>query len=552
MTESGAIEVGIPMRDGAELAADVRLPPAAATGGCPVPALVSGTPYGKETSEEASQAFLDAGYAIVVWDCRGRGKSEGAWRAFVDDGRDGHDAVEWVAAQPWCDGSVAISGLSYSGWVAWATIEQRPPHLRAAISTAPAGRWMEEIPYTHGCFQLYFAKWVAAVRRRIPERARDVRTLLETLPVGEIGELIAPTGRTWRDLMEHDRLDGFWRALRWDGRYGAFDVPVLHVAGWHDREDLHGTFHHYEQMVADSPAHADQWLVAGPWSHVGCRTPVGFYGGVDHPGAAIDADALHVRFLDRYLRGERDGGTPVVRSRVRLYDPGRRGWADRPAWSGDTEERRWPLGPEGTLGAACGHGAADSTAELRYDPAAPPGLRFDVDAPSWEPPLDLSALEAQEGVLAWTSPPLPAPLTVRGWGVLELFAALDGDDADWHVKLADVDPGGRPLSVAWGCLRASHAADPTAPAAVPPGVTRRYAVELSPAFHTFEAGHRLRVLLAGADWPWFARNLNRFEPVATATQPRTARHLIHTGPAHPSALALQVELAPDEEVSCEF
>ena len=92
-------------------------------------------------------------------DCRGRGKSEGDWLAFVNDARDTHDVIEWAAAQPWCNGMVGTTGLSYMGWVQWAAAAERPPHLRAMVSTSAAGRWQQEIPYTNGVFQLYFAWW---------------------------------------------------------------------------------------------------------------------------------------------------------------------------------------------------------------------------------------------------------------------------------------------------------------------------------------------------------------------------------------------------------
>ena len=102
--EAHVIEVGIPMRDGIHLAADVYLPPAAQR---PAPAVVFGTPYDKSTpslNALEGEIYQRAGYAAVVYDCRGRGKSEGEWRAFVHDAHDGHDAVEWLAAQPWCSG----------------------------------------------------------------------------------------------------------------------------------------------------------------------------------------------------------------------------------------------------------------------------------------------------------------------------------------------------------------------------------------------------------------------------------------------------------------
>src|SRR3712207_3934384 len=89
-------ETDSPMRDGIELAADVYLP---AESEVPAPAIVTMTPYDKSSWLAAPEArmYQDRGYAFVAIDVRGRVKSEGEWRDFVNDGPDGHDAIEWVA-----------------------------------------------------------------------------------------------------------------------------------------------------------------------------------------------------------------------------------------------------------------------------------------------------------------------------------------------------------------------------------------------------------------------------------------------------------------------
>jgi putative CocE/NonD family hydrolase len=526
------IEIDIPMRDGVLLAADVHLPPADRL---PAPAIVIGTPYDKSSPFDNGLAYRDAGYVAIVYDCRGRGKSEGKWHAFADhDGPDGHDAVEWVAEQEWCDGTVGVSGISYLGWVVWATMHEHPPHLKAAVSTAAAGRWQEEIPYTFGCLQLYFAHWHTLVRRRITDEHKPMDALA-TLPFAAIGERFEIETPGWRDLIEHESLDETWRSRRWDGEYD-FEVPTLHVTGWHDREDIQGAFHHYEQMLATSPAAADQFLLAGPWSHVNTRFPDDRYGGVTYPDAGLDMDAIHVRFFDRYLKGVDDGLD--AEPRVRLYDPGAGRWETRHSWAGETVELEMFLGADGSLADVAGGRGEDT---YRYDPMTPNGIGFDVGEFIWEPPLDLSDLQAQEGVVTWTCEPLTADLTVHGWGELILHAASDRKDTEWHVKLADVDPDGLPLQVAWGCLRASHGADRGRPAAIVPGEVTEYSIELTPTFHTFRAGHRLRLLLAGSEYPWFARNLNRFEPVARQSDPLVATNTVHHGAGHPSRLRLRME-----------
>jgi putative CocE/NonD family hydrolase len=525
-------EVVIPMRDGLELAADIYLP---ATGELPAPAVVLGTPYDKRAPIDSVEAYQRAGYVGVIYDIRGRGKSEGIFNPFAADGLDGHDVVEWAARQDWCDGSVGVSGLSYGGWTAMATVAEHPRALKVAIATAAAGRWQQEIPYAHGCFSLSLAGWYAFTRRRINDVSRNRATISNLLPLAAIGEAIDPSGPGWDDAMEHEALDEFWRRRRWDGEYD-FDLPILHVAGWHDRDDIQGAFHHYEQMLAGSPARERQWLLVGPWSHASTRFPTDSYQGVETPGAGIDMDAIHVRFLDRFLRGE--ANSVDEEPRVRLYDPGTREWKVRPEWQGGVVEHDLYLGADGALTDAPGE---DGETSYEYDPLKPNGIPFDVEGVDWELPLELGGLEAQDGVVTWTSEPLDEPLTVHGWGEVELHAATDGDDTDWHLKLADVDPAGISLCVTWGCLRASHGDDPSTPAPLTPGEAKRYAVELCPAFHTFLPGHRLRFVLASSEFPYFARNLNRFGPIADQDDPRTARNSVFHGAARPSRLRLKVE-----------
>ena len=138
-----------------------------------------------------------------------------------------------------------------------------PPHLRAAVSTSAAGRWQQELPYTYGCYWLYWAYWFGLVRRRILADTPDLPALLQTLPVSAIGEVLDCAGPSWQEFLEHDTLDELWQSRRWDGAYD-FDIPSLHVTGWHDREDIQGAFHHYEQMIESSPARDRQWLLVGP------------------------------------------------------------------------------------------------------------------------------------------------------------------------------------------------------------------------------------------------------------------------------------------------
>ena len=538
-------EMGIPMRDGVELAADVYFP---VESSLPAPVILTMTPYDKSGGLVTGEAefYQKNGYVYVVVDCRGRGKSEGEWRAAVHDGPDGHDAVEWLAAQPWCTGKVGTTGLSYMGWFQWATAAERPEHLTCMVSTSAAGRWQQEIPYTNGCFQLYCAWWVFMVRRRITEfyglTQYDWESVLKMLPIDEIGALINPTGQTWRDFMDHDTLDEFWKSVRYDDRYDTIDYPCLHVTGWFDLEDLVGAFHHYEHMVSASPAADRQWLIAGPWSHMNSRSPhhsyAGLYFGDD---AALEMDEIHLRWFDYWLKGIENGVTDEPH--VKLWAGGR---------NESIETDRWPLSNETAslyLTNADGEGrltweaskAGGESRDYRYDPRHPVPTRLDIKKyPLEDVPIVMNEIEERPDVLTYTSDPLAEAVESSGWAHLELFAASDCDDTEWHVRLNDVDSDGKSVKVCQGCLRASYRNSLEDPSPLVPGETTRFDVEFWPVHHVFQPGHKIRVMITSSDFPWFARSLNQFGPLKGQSEQKIATNSIHHGGAHASRLLLPV------------
>jgi putative CocE/NonD family hydrolase len=539
-------ETGVPMRDGIELSADVYLPTEQEL---PAPAIVTTTPYDKTGVLVAPEArfYQEHGYAYVAVDVRGRGKSEGEWRAFVNDGQDGHDIIEWAAAQPWSTGKVGTTGLSYMGWTQWATAAERPPHLACMVSTSAAGRWQQEIPYTDGCFQLYFGWWAYIVRRRITEwhgvGETDWDEVLHRLPLEAIGEFINPSGLTWRDMMDHDTLDDFWRAIRFDDRYQTIDVPCLHVTGWYDLEDLLGAFHHYEGMMASSPARARQRLIVGPWSHVNCRYPHSSYAGIElGPDAALEMDETHLAWFDHWLKGthnEAMDGAPV-----RLFETGHNRWREAEQWPLATGERSLYLRWDGDSGSLSGEAGAapDPSRSYRYDPLDPVPTRMDVKRyPIEDVPIDMTDIEARADVITYTSEPLLEPLVVSGWPHLEFWASSDRDDTEWHVKLTDVDEHGRSFKVCQGCLRASYRDSLEHPTPLTPGEPTRFRVELWPVHHAFLPGHRVRVSVTSSDFPWFARSMNRFGPLKDQAESLVATNAVHHGGAHPSRIILPVE-----------
>ena len=145
-------DVAIPARDGIRLSANVWRP-TGATAPARVPAILELIPYGKDNwrrnADVAHGEYWAArGYAFCRLDVRGTGSSGGIAldEYTAAETLDGYDAVEWLAAQPWCDGNVGMWGISYGGFTSIQVAKLRPPHLRAiAPLYATDDRYLDDV-----------------------------------------------------------------------------------------------------------------------------------------------------------------------------------------------------------------------------------------------------------------------------------------------------------------------------------------------------------------------------------------------------------------------
>ena len=153
-------DVEVVMRDGVILRSHIFRPEADGA----FPGLLLRTPYGKP--EGPYERFVRAGYAVVTQDSRGRYASDGDYVPFTventGDAEDGYDAVEWLAAQPYCDGRVGTFGASYNAWMQWQLAKLRPPHLKAMCAyTIPLE--LTEVDYPGGFRPGRRIKWLSLI-----------------------------------------------------------------------------------------------------------------------------------------------------------------------------------------------------------------------------------------------------------------------------------------------------------------------------------------------------------------------------------------------------
>lgn len=449
--------VRIPMRDGVHLHAVVYRPRG---GDGPWPGILTITPYLTDSFHQAGVYFASNGFLFASIDCRGRGNSEGVFTSYGMDGLDGHDAVEWLAGHPLCNGRVAMGGGSYSGRNQWATMMQAPPHL-ATIMPRCASYPGLDFPIRNNIGEQYSLQWLAFTagrglqgnlfgdhaywstlwRDRFVE-GRSYASLADEHPEAT-GQLL--------EWMRHPEPDAYWDAFNpGAAHYAAFDRPVLSVTGYYD-DDQHGALAYHRAADAfGAPALRDSnFLVMGPWDHAGVGAPARHLDGVDFgQESVIDMRALG---LDWYRWILADGERPaLLQDRVAYYVPGANRWKFAPsldavtarhaplALTASDDHPRWSR--PGRLAVAAPEESGRNV--YIYDPHV-------VDLADLETQIlpynlsDLRLLEAGDGrQLVYDSDPFEQDVEVSGVFRLHAWIGIDQPDTDFRALIYAVDAEG--------------------------------------------------------------------------------------------------------------
>jgi uncharacterized protein len=536
--------VDMPMRDGVRLSANVWLPARAARSS----AVLLRTPYGNDAGEFARyglQDYLYAGFAVIIQSVRGRGKSQGSFGFFFVEGEDGHDSVEWVAAQSWCDGKVAMDGGSYLGTAQWLAAREQPPHLVCIMPAVPAGDWFNEIPYMGGALQVDWAfSWLGLMAGlEFDFDAAGDRNLERFRPLIDAEKVLGATLPLYREILAHPTADTFWDRLQWSAAdFERITVPVLTVTGWFDG-DQPGSMRYWRGIEARADASRIAHLIVGPWEHHECYLgAAGRRGEMDFGARSVlPIRRLRVEFLRRHLKGEERAALP----RVRLFISGNCRWLEFAHYPPtEARIRGFFLCSDAPANSAHGggrlsetqpHGAAD---HFCYDPLNPVPYKAGGE--------DHREIERRDDVLVYSSPALEDPLTVAGAVELVLHASSDAPDTDFTAKLLDVYPDGRAVSLTHtgGILRARYRLGFHRMQALTPGEPVELRIRLSHVGHTFLRDHRIRLEVSSSCFPLADPNTNTGADFATDTQHRKARQSVYHDAARPSRLLLPV-LPPD-------
>ena len=480
----------LPMDDGVRVSLSLFLPE---TPG-PWPAVFEARPYRKDDLTAGAIALYrrlvaEGDLAVCRADVRGTGSSEGLAPTEYTDRElaDWVAVIAWLADQPWCNGNVGMYGTSYSGFNSLQVAALRPPALKAIIPIfATDRRYTDDVHFGGG------------VRRGID----FLDYPLMMLAMNALPPVPSVFGEGWReewlrriedhepwelDWLEHQNEDEFWTraSVFHDEGYEAIEAATLIVAG-------HADGYHNMAFRGFERLRAPKRLLFGPWSHMSPRQSM--------PGPRIDHVPEMIRWWQRWLRGDDNG----IDREPRVVVFARR--STRPEPDLDTYEGLWraePSWPPARRRAdrrplAGASAAAGSTLVVRGDVGVAGSIWCAASLP-FGTPWDQREDEAFSLVFDW--PSLEEPLEIMGHPTLELTVTSSTPVAFVSAKLCDAFPGGESALVTRGILNLTHRDGHAHPSALEPGRPVTVTIELDATAWIWEPGHRVRLALAGADFP---------------------------------------------------
>jgi putative CocE/NonD family hydrolase len=564
----------VPLRDGTKLIATAVV----ANGGAKGPVILVQSPYPNQAEfhggRDLFQRLIRKGYSIVVVNDRGTQWSEGEYRWQVQSSNDGTDVVKWVNSQPWSDGSVGGWGCSSSGEVNLGLARANPPGLKAIIAAGAAtgvgvipGFADQGVFYTGGVPIFAWSWWYHGDGFRHhpklpPNLSREERVALihafnpvafegisqdlswaDHLPTQDLLNAIGSPQTAFNDFIKMKPNDPAWSEQDFLRTGDKTQVPVLHVDSWYDSIEVYGTTKMFEYLTSNSP---NQYMLIGGGPHCSMgrvekqQTTVGERTIGD---ARFDYVGIYEKWFDHWLRnnGTGDLGMP----RVQYYPLESNKWVSSDTWPPQGTVKKLFLSSAGHANGLAGDG------KLVDAPAQGGADTFDSDpmkpVPSHgggccssSPALDQTEVEKRKDVLVYSTERLSEPLDLAGAIKATLYLSTSVPDTDIALKVIDVYPDGKAFNVLDTIQRLRYRDGIDKESLLKPGQT--YKVELGQmAIGTrIGAGHRLRIEIAGSNFPLYERNLNTGGKNYDETTGNIAHNTIFHDGERPSMLELPV------------
>jgi len=549
--------VKIPMRDGVKLNATLYQPREQKEA---LPCVFTLTPYIAQSYHERGMYFAANGYVFLTVDVRGRGNSEGEFTPLLQEAKDGHDVVEWLGQQSYCNGKVTMWGGSYAGYDQWASAKEFPSHLATIVPVASPKPGVD-YPMQHNMFYSYDLQWLTLVSGKASQEgifgdsafwaAQYKRWYEAHAPFNELDRYVGNPSPIFQTWVAHPQQDAYWDSYSpTPEQYARLSLPILSICGQYDGDQPGALAYYTDHMQHGSAdARAKHYLIIGPWDHAGTRTPKADVGGLKFGQAALlDMNALHKAWYDWTMKS---GAKPeFLRDKVAYYVTGEEAWRYAPTLDGVTARHEaWHLDSVASRANdvfAAGDLRRDGAGRGKpdryvYDP-------LDTSSAAWEQDEAANGLTDQRGALMssgkalfYHSAPFAEDTDLAGFFKLSAWISLDQPDTDIAVSVYEIKPDGSSVFLASDAMRARYRHSLREATPVKPGAVERYDFDR----FTFVArrigkGSRLRLAIGPINSMYAEKNYNAGGVVA-AESGKDARKVtvsLYHDAAHPSALSL--------------
>ncbi len=474
MTTQLIRDVQIPVGNDCVVVADLIKP----SGDAPTPVLVTVMPYRRDTAGHVTHAdamtwFAERGYASVFIDPRGLGGSSGTMLPPLDpqEGRDAAAAIEWIADQPWCDGSIGMWGMSYGGIMTLRTAALRPRGLKAIVPIFFTADGSDGLANPSGVRGGVMATGLWGTKTLLDQVLPPVRTNPTSIEMESWRARLDETPNII-DFWQHGPDDPVWGERAIDATL--VDVPALCFSGWRDLF-CSGSVRAYEAIPTR------KHLVAGPWMHV-------------EPSASPIAPAEHrelmLRWWDRWLRDkaepefDADGATVFVQGSAQS-------WREYTAWPpAESRSVVFDAATSSELIPAPDDGAS---APPHWPAVSVSDAVAGTQSGTWYIPtfgygLPLDEQEDDRRAVAIDSEELTEDTVIIGAPTADVVTGEGTTSDRIVVRVADVAPDGSSHLITTGIAPIT-------------GGAGQWRVTLAPTAYQVPAGHRIRIVVSSSDFP---------------------------------------------------
>lgn len=442
----------------------------------PQPTVLQFTIYTGAVSDITRDAVAHGYIGMIAFSRGKRFTPEKQIAPYEHDGADCYDVIDWISKQKWSNGKVGMYGGSYTGFTQWAAAKHLHPALKTIVPSASAAPGLD-VPMMNNVFENFVFPWIyyvsnnkfldfADYNNNAQWDALDAKWYATGKPHRVLDSLTGRgTNKIFQSWIAHPSYDKYWQnMIPYREDFAKINIPVLATTGYYDGGQVGAMYYFREHYKYNKKA--DQYLIIGPYSHIGSQGFVGSPPDLNLGGYQIDKAAnipIHeiiFQWFDYVLKG---GKKPaILKDRVNYEVMGHNEW--RHAHSLDK--------------------MANDTLKFYLDnhslnmkkPVTKSFLKEKVDFADRKTSNTFyhadtiinNKLDSSNG-FSFVSDPVKKPMSINGCFLGEIRAAINKKDFDYNINLYELMPDGKYFYLSYFMGRASYAHDPSKRQLLKPG-----------------------------------------------------------------------------------